>query len=242
MRFFHLIACGAAFLVAQVGHAGALTPGEMKFQVLRNGAPLGYHTISAVADGDTLRAREELNWQVDFGPITVFRMTQTCVENWGRDGDLNSIDCTTLKDGKTVKLVAKRDDRGLVVTSPSEMILPADTLPTAWWNEAAVRDGAPLLETAKGVRSTARIERVGKERIEVNGQMVEATHYRCSEKFPVDLWYDEKGHWVKTSFAARGSQIDYVLLTDRDEAPAGLNRETGFAGRENTLEGRPPGG
>jgi len=61
---------------------------------------------------------------------------------------------------------------------------------------------------------------VGRETIEAGGAMIQATHYTLTEQLTMNLWYDDQGAWVKTSFESDGSLIDYVLQPRQQQAPA----------------------
>ncbi len=215
------LAAAAAALLAISGSAIA-TPsdaGRTVFEVTRNGAPFGTHTISVSESGDTLRAQSRIDMRANAGPITMFRLEQTCAETWS-GGSLAALSCTTLRDGRRSQVRGERQDNRLrVVGTSGENWFPIGAFPSTWWT-APPTSATSFIDTATGAPLRARVTLIGRESFEVGGQHIQADHYRIAGALTADLWYDANGRWVGCSFVARGQRIEYRLASPLSGAPA----------------------
>lgn len=193
--------------------------GQLRFNVTRNGQPFGQHTITVSDVGDTLRARTQVALRANVGPLTVFRLEQTCSETWS-DGVLAALDCSTLKDGRRTRVRAALQDGRLRVTgAEGENWFPLGVFPTSWWTRPP-SDATTLLDTETGEPMPVRVTRMGRETIEVGGRQIQADRIRVQGTLTADLWYDVQGRWVGCEFTARGQRVEYRLASPLSAAPA----------------------
>lgn len=181
------------------------------FTVLRKGKPFGTHTLSfdRTEDGG-LTVTTDVDLKVKFGPITAFRYRLDSVEQWA-DGQLKSLTGTSNSDGRKGKVSAEAVDDTLRVESTKfDGVLPATTIPSSHWNRLQVYQDR-MLSTETGEVLDIDVETIGTDTIDVNGESIEATHYRLKSDLTVDLWYDNQSRWVKLAFQVRGQDIEYVL-------------------------------
>ena len=215
------LAAAAAALLAIAGSATATPsdPGQTVFEVTRNGAPFGTHTINVSESGDTLRAQSRIAMRANAGPITMFRLEQTCAETW-TGGSLASLTCNTLKDGRRFQVRGERQNNRLrVVGTSGENWFPISAFPSTWWT-APPTSTTTFIDTATGAPLRARVTLVGRESFEAGGQRIQADHYRVAGALTADLWYDANGRWVGCSFIARGQRIEYRLTSPLNGAPS----------------------
>lgn len=220
-RFFGLLAA-FAWLGAMPALAAPSSTGRLEFEVTRNGAPFGSHII-VVTDGEEgFQVSSNVNLRVRLGPITAFRLEQTCSETW-RGGALLALRCSTLKDGRRVEITGAREDGALTVRigrSPGEIERFAhDAIPTSWWTKPPVGIDS-MLNTETGKPMPVRITRMGREQIEVGGRTIETERLRVVGTLTMDLWYDSEGRWVGCAFTARGQHVEYRLASPLSSAPA----------------------
>jgi hypothetical protein len=208
----------AALFVSGAATATPSDAGRTVFEVTRNGQPFGRHTISVTGSGDALRAQSEIAMRVDVGPLTMFRLEQSCTEVWS-DGSLSGLTCNTLKDGRRTRVRAEHHDGRLRVTgAEGEHWFPLSAMPASWWTRPA--EGVQMINTETGAPMRVRVTRVGRETINAGGQSIQADRIRVQGTLTVDLWYDVEGRWVGCAFSARGQNIQYRLASPVNGLPA----------------------
>lgn len=213
------LAALAAFCLSSAATAAPRDDGRLVFDVTRNGQPFGQHTITVSNAGDSLRAQSRVALRANAGPITVFRLEQTCSETWA-NGVLSRLNCSTLKDGRRTQVSAELQNGRLRVTgAEGENFFPAGVLPTSWWTRPPA-GSRTLLNTENGEPMPARVTNMGRETIEVGGQRIQADRIRVQGSITADLWYDAQGRWVGCTFTARGQRVEYRLATPLSAAPA----------------------
>lgn len=209
----------AALCLSGAAVAAPSEAGRTEFEVLRNGEPFGTHVIEVSGAGDDLRARSTVALRAGLGPLTVFRLEQTCTETWS-DGVLAGLACSTLKDGRRTQVRGEvRDNRLHVSGAEGEHWFPLGAFPTSWWTRPPTGAEA-LIDTETGAPMQVRVTRMGRETITVGGHSVQADRIRVQGTLTVDLWYDAEGRWVGCAFTARGQNIVYRLASPRGAAPA----------------------
>lgn len=223
-RFFTMIALSASLSLAS--GAGAKEAAQqislptpwvaangdvIDFTVLRKGKPFGRHVLTFERDAEgALTVTTDVDLQVKFGPITAFKYRLDSVEQW-IDGQLSALNGTSNNDGRKGEVRAQIVEDQLVVDSTAfDGPLPVGTIPSSHWNRLQVYQDR-MLSTETGEVLPIDVEIIGEDQVMVDGEAIEATHYRLKSDLTVDLWYDRQSRWVKLSFAVRGQEIEYVL-------------------------------
>lgn len=190
--------------------AALAKPRDIDFKVYRDGEEMGHHRVRFHEAGRQIAADTDIELAVTFAGFRVFLYTHRSREIW-QDGALQSIVSSTHDDGDDLTLMGARQGGGLVIEGTKFTgEAPGHVAPTSYWFPAFVQHSA-FLDTQNGRVFNGAIARVGEERIVAGGVEITATRYTLTEALVMNLWYDADGNWVKTSFEARGSQIDYVL-------------------------------
>jgi Family of unknown function (DUF6134) len=183
----------------------------INFKVLRQGSDFGTHSVSfsTLSDG-TLKAETRVKLKAGAGPITLFRYSLSAVETWQR-GKLVGVAGTVNEDGKAGNVAAVTKDGKLAVNGTvfSGSVTP-DILPASHWNLAQTR-ATELLSTEDGEIIKVKVSKKGEENVKIGKTSIKATRYLMDSDIDVDLWYDERGRWVKLGFKTRGQNIEYVL-------------------------------
>ncbi|MGQ0533225.1 MAG: DUF6134 family protein [Caulobacteraceae bacterium] len=209
------LALAALAALVLSGVASAATTGRTAFDVTRNGQPFGRHTINVSGSDASMRVESRVALRANFGPITAYRLEQTCTETWA-NGSLASLNCSTLKDGRRTEVRGQAVDGRLRVTAgAASHVFPREAAPTSWWTRPRA-GSVTMIDTQTGAPMRVRVTDMGRETIRINRRNVQADRVRVRGTLTVDLWYDEQGHWVGCNFTARGQQIAYQL----EAAPA----------------------
>lgn len=203
-----LIGLGA-FAVAPAHAALPVPAGRvLAFDVMRKGKKIGSHVLRFEPAGDDLKVLIDVVLSVGFGPITLFKYKHDAVEQW-RGGEWASVDATTVQNGKTMRVVARRTAGGVSVDGPKgKFVAPANTLAATHWNRRML-DG-PFLNTQTGEVQRPKIERRGEVMVPARGGAIRADHYAMTGEVALDTYYDAGPTWAGLRFkGGDGSAITY---------------------------------
>jgi acyl-CoA synthetase (AMP-forming)/AMP-acid ligase II len=208
-----LIGIPALTLLRPTGAGAALEPpsGPVRFRALRNGNPIGTHTLSFTEDGGRLIVDIEIKFAVKFAFITLYSYHHTNRETW-QDGRLVAIETRTDDDGDEFRVSGRAVGNTLEIDGSSgKLTLPGDTVPSSYWNEAMATRGE-WLDTQAGKLARSTVKQQPDETVEVAGQGVQAKRYALVGDITCDLWFHD-GEWVKLLFTGEdGSVIDYLRM------------------------------
>ncbi len=188
----------------------ALYDGEIRFDVLRNGQPAGWHRTTFVENGTALTVNSVFNLEIDFLFFTAFRFRYESETDW-RDGALERLEARTDDDGSRNSLKAVRDGAFYVIKNGQETYnTRGPVYPTDHWNPAVLQQQR-VLNTLTGRINQVQITPVDRETVQTEHGPVTATRYAYTGELETEAWYDDAGRWVKMRFAGRdGSTIEYV--------------------------------
>ncbi|WP_237216437.1 DUF6134 family protein [Falsiroseomonas oryziterrae] len=166
---------------------------DIAFRVLRQGTPVGTHTVRFREESGLLRARTEMRIQVRLAGFTVFRFTQDTEEAW-RGDRLIGLESRADRNGRVGECRAVAEGNGIRLRGTAgEALLPANAAPLTWWRAATLAGGVPVFDVREGRPVEPRLERRaegGLQRIRVIGGE------------GADVAYDARGAWV--GFATTG--------------------------------------
>ena len=182
----------------------------MGFRVLRNGTPIGTHTLAFGRDGGRLDVRVNVALAVGFGPITFYRYRHEALETW-QDDVMVSCLAETDDDGTVSRVTIRR--AGTLVTveggKAGHFTAPAETLPATHWNRRML-DG-PFINTQTAELMRPKVENRGREPLP---WMPARTAERMVLSGDVDLesWYDGPA-WMGLRFKGKdGSALHYARV------------------------------
>lgn len=187
---------------------------DLGFSVLREGDAIGQHSIDFARRGDDLVVNVNIDLEVKFAFITVYRYTHRNQEVW-RDGRLYSIDSQTDDDGTKHWVKGRATTEGFAVESDSgNALMSSDVIPSSYWHPETP-NAKTLLNTQTGELARINVA-AGATKSDVPmpwGQQA-ARSFEISGDVDLKLWYDDKGCLLKMNFAAPGdgSLIDYVPI------------------------------
>lgn len=184
----------------------------LNFQVLRKGKPFGHHNWTFTQNGEQCIVEVDAHLEVSFGPITPFKYDHQVREVW-KDGELQSLESSTLKDGENYELtVTRQGDQLLIDGADYQGEAPGDLVPSTYWNKALVQqDGdAKMLSTETGKVMDVAITDKGAQKVQAEGETVSAEHYLVDSDIDLNLMYQGE-KLVKLTFTARDQPIEYVL-------------------------------
>lgn len=189
-------------------------PRTLKFRVLWNGDPIGYHNTAFApsADGTGMTVKTTIAMKVKIGFFTAFRYEHDSTEVW-QDGLLQSLVSKTYDDGDDLAVTGKATAGGFKAVGPrGAFVAPADILTTnCMWLPALV-DEKRLIDAQKGVLVSLVSRPLGEERVAVRGKDRETVRHSILTPFVGgSLWYDLAGNWVRSRLEIKGETLEYSL-------------------------------
>jgi hypothetical protein len=197
-----------AMLIAVPAFAGPIPESNrIEFQVLRDGSPIGTHTLEFTRNGPRVTVRIAIDLLVRFLGIPVYRYTHRNTEVW--EGDrLVSIEATTDRNGTQLAVRGQAGSGGIALesTQGGRFMAPADIVTTSYWHSRFLQ--GRKLDTQGGKLLEVTVTPKGEERLP--GDLV-ARRWHVAGDLKLDIWYDLTGAWAGLRFAAEdGSTITYV--------------------------------
>ena len=201
-----IIACLGA---ATIRTDAAIPPSPgFDFEILRDGTPIGRHTIDFRREGDDLHVDIAIDIAVELMFVTVFRYTHRNREIW-RDGRLVSIETRTDDDGTPYRVSGRATEDGFSVEgSGGSFLAPADIVPTSYWSPRTPGQ-TTLLDTQRGRIISVAITPGETERVTTSAGMIDAQRFVVDGDVRLSLWYTPAGEWAKIAFEARGDRVEY---------------------------------
>ncbi len=184
-------------------------PTQWAFDVYRGDDLIGHHTVLVAPGADgTHEVSVDIDLEISFGPITLFRYRHESQEVW-QDGRLQSLRSTTDDDGEDLALAVDAVDGGLQVEGKAGSFLaPSDILTTTYWRPDTVEQSS-LLDTQSGRLVAVDVRPLGVEKVAVVDDTAEAKAFEMTGDLRLQLWYDTAGDWVKLSFDGKGEDVIY---------------------------------
>ncbi len=188
-------------------------PGALNFRVYRNGNRLGDVAVTFEQDGEDWIVTTDIDFEVRIGPIVAYRYLHDSREVW-RDGQLQSSEASTLRDGDTFEVTIERTEEGGFNVTGDQAPGYTDevAMASSWWN-AAILTQDQLIGTQYGNIIPVTTTELGRDTVIAAGARVEATHFEVSGTIDLNIWYTDEGQWVKTQFTVGDNNIDYRLIS-----------------------------
>lgn len=186
---------------------------QIEFEVMRNGDPIGNHTVSFRRSAEGLHVDVEMSLKVRLLGITVYRFAYLSESVW-RNGQLAELKAITDDDGEISEVDAVMQDGGLWISGPAGLLKgPAGLFPTDHWHPG-VRGSETVINTITGQLAAVAIRQDGAERIATGtGSRAAARHVYSGDLHDIEVWYDNEGRWVRLRFPDKsGGMIDYRCI------------------------------
>jgi len=198
--------------------AGESADRQWRFTVLLDGKPIGHHHVDLTGNAAEIEYRSETRLNVKVLFLTVFRYLHVDREIW-RDDCLTRIESTTDDDGEAQFVRGARRNEGFALaTQRGDRELAAPCVMTfAYWNPR-VLSATRLMNAQTGEYQPVRIDTLGRDRVQVRGQQVDAEHFAIvGDKLNIELWYAVRsagvGEWLALATTTeRGGRLEYRLL------------------------------
>ena len=125
------------------------------------------------------------------------------------------------KNSREFKFTAKRKGQKIEIKSRRKVFLvDGNSLITSYWHQNWLKKKV-LFDSQHGKKRLINVEKKDFEKITTSNSTIFAQKYKVTgrqdkpngKKIDYDIWYDDKGRWVKIKFFAKKSLIEYYLVT-----------------------------
>jgi len=167
------------------------------FQIICNGNPVGTHKVVVEEHDGLTDVAINIDLTVSLAGLELYRYHQLSHEKWDH-GRLYSLESKTDDDGTDLHLsVHRREDGQLDVDgSDGVKIVPADIIPTSYWNPELITRHE-LLDSQSGKILKVTITPLFDGRYKMTGDL------RLELDYP-------QGRWNGVHFSYIGADVDYV--------------------------------
>jgi hypothetical protein len=166
------------------------------FDILCNGTPVGRHTVVVEdANGET-DVTVDIALDVTLAGLELYRYRHSSHEVWRR-GRLTSLHSETNDDGDELQLsVQAAEDGSLrVVARDGSRLVPADIVPSSYWNPELVNRGE-ILDSESGRTLKIAVTPLLRGRYQLQGDLRLQIEY-------------QQGLWTGLHFSYFGAEIEY---------------------------------
>ncbi|RMF14967.1 MAG: hypothetical protein D6757_05425 [Alphaproteobacteria bacterium] len=218
-----VLLCAAFWLEPAVSAPERLSKkDEIAFSILRHGHRIGVHRVRYRLNDDGRREIEvEARIRIKLAFLTLFRLDHRDQEVWNGDR-LMRLDARSKRNRKRYHVILEAaSDHYLIETGLDEVRAPGNLVPssftkTDFWIPDGSRDFT-LLDTITGRQWPSRLVFVGRTRIDLDGEIADARHYRIYNlelgSLSHEFWIDDAGFLLKAHFVTKeGEQLDYLPI------------------------------
>jgi len=220
LRTVLAILLAAAGLAAPAGALAApLDPLSLygpahRFQVLRDGAPVGVLEVQIGPDGvGGWTVHSQLDLRVRLLGFTVYRLDYRSRAAWNAGG-LQNLSITVAENDRRREITMHRDGDELAIDGPAGAFrTSAPLFPTDHWHPGVLSESR-VLNTLTGRIAAVSITPGAWQPLATASGTIEARPYVYSGEVETEVWYDRRGRWVAMRFRGTdGSEIQYVCET-----------------------------
>ncbi len=180
---------------------------------------VGLHKYTFTKTGDELIVNTKIRLVAKVLFVVVRRYTADRREVW-RKGKLVSYDSVTDDDGKVMKVKARAVGGKLVIVGPGGRVeQPGQALPAFVWSQDYVRQ-ALAMHAETGALKKVNARDAGEETISVGGRKIKAHKFVVGGGLQREVWYDQKGLWVRLRFVRDGDKINVTYKPPGSDAAA----------------------
>ncbi|MFO1418539.1 MAG: DUF6134 family protein [Methylotetracoccus sp.] len=206
---------GSALLMiagALAASAVSASSETLRFKVSLGDKEIGTQNFRLDRNGERLTVAIDAEFDVRYIALNFYSYRHRNTEIWNGNC-LESMQARTDDNGDQLAVEGASTPGGFKVQATNlSTVLPACVMSFAYWNTEFLK-ATRLLNSQTGVYEPVRVDRVGRERIRVRGQSVDATRYRLTgNKIAIDLWYADDQRWLRLESQVKDSRLIYDLI------------------------------
>ena len=189
---------------------------KIEMEIFKDGKVIGFNNYFFEKKGGLLIVKNKIEFKVYLLGIEVFNLEGHGIEIY-KDGKLISYESKTLQNDreKFVNLIYDSQSDKFKINGSSYVGL-ADTknIVGNWWNHQILQAESQISPISGSIKEQV-VNFLGKEKIELYGNIIEADHFKLTSKdmtipkdkrLDFDVWYDrEKAMIVKVAYSRLGN-------------------------------------
>jgi hypothetical protein len=190
----------------------AAAPQNLRFRALRNGSPIGVHTVSFRSDGERLVVTTRIDISVKVLLFTAFYLRHEAEEVW-QAGRLLAVRSTTDDNGTRLQVSGAAVQGGFRIIGEEGPFLAPAHLPTSnmLW-DTRMLNADRLIDVQHGGVIGLVVKSLGPALVDTpSGQVRAQRHHLITPHYTGTLFHDSSGHWIKALIEAKGEIIEYAL-------------------------------
>lgn len=181
---------------------------------------IGYHNFEVVNKDGEMIVITQAKFDVSFMFIPLYSYEHTNKEIWS-NGCLISLDSSTLDDGEKLFVRLSNTNGSTRIITPDKNITKTACIRSfAYWDYELINSKA-LLNVQTGELIDVSYTFVGPEKINVNSQYLNASHYQlkginsAGKSININLWYNSNNQWLALeSRLDNGRSLRYQLTQE----------------------------
>ena len=211
LRLFAAVALNPLLALPLGVRAGA-APQPLSFRVLRDGSPIGVHTVSFRQDGERLVATTRIDISVKVLFFTAFYLKHEAEEVW-QAGRLVAVKSTTDDNGTRLQVSGTAVQGGFrIVGDEGPFLAPAELLTSNMMWDTRMLGADRLIDVQYGGVIGLVVKPLGPARVDTpHGQVRANRHHLITPHYAGTVFHDSSGRWVKALIEAKGEIIEYAL-------------------------------
>ena len=190
----------------------AAAPANLSFRALRNGLPIGVHTVGFRHNGERLVVTTRIDISVKVLLFTAFYLKHEAEEVW-QAGRLVAVRSTTDDNGTRMQVSGAAVPGGFrVIGEEGPYLAPGELLTSNMLWDTRMLRADRLIDVQHGGVIGLAVKPLGTASVDTPRGQVRANRHRLiTPHYTGTLFHDESGQWVKALIEAKGEIIEYAL-------------------------------
>lgn len=211
LRLFAGVTLGPLLALPLRARAAA-APANLSFRALRNGLPIGVHTVSFRHDGERLVVTTRIDISVKVLLFTAFYLKHEAEEVW-QAGRLVAVRSTTDDNGTRMQVSGAAVAGGFrIIGEEGPYLAPGELLTSNMLWDTRMLRADRLIDVQHGGVIGLAVKALGTASVDTPRGQVRANRHRLiTPHYTGTLFHDGSGQWVKALIEAKGEIIEYAL-------------------------------
>ena len=190
----------------------AVAPADLSFRALRNGKPIGVHTVSFRQDGERLLVTTRIDILVKVLLFTAFYLKHEAEEVW-QAGRLLAVKSTTDDNGTRMQVSGAAVAGGFrIIGEEGPFLAPGHLLTSNMLWDTRMLKVERLIDVQHGGVIGLAVKPLGAALVDTSSGQVRANrHHLITPHYTGTLFHDSGGRWIKALIEAKGEIIEYAL-------------------------------